>query len=46
MDHKQLISVADKFQWVFSASLLNVCGKELRFYQCDALSHHLAWSGL
>jgi len=23
--------VADKFQWVFSASLLNACGKEVRF---------------
>jgi hypothetical protein len=31
MDHGQLSMVADKFQWVFSASLLNACGKEVRF---------------
>jgi hypothetical protein len=31
MDHEQLSMVADKFQWVFSESLLNACGKETRF---------------
>jgi hypothetical protein len=33
MDHEQLGMVADKFQWVFSASLLNACGKEAKFSQ-------------
>src|SRR5438552_1162582 len=28
MDHGQLSMVADKFQWVFSESLLNACGKD------------------
>ena len=31
MDHGQLSMVADKFQWVFSESLLNACGKEAKF---------------
>ena len=31
MDHEQLSMVADKFQWVFSETLLNACGKETRF---------------
>src|SRR5919204_3342762 len=31
MDHGQLSMVADKFQWVFSASLLNACGKDAKF---------------
>src|SRR5215470_8028508 len=31
MDHGQLSMVADKFQWVFSESLLNACGKAVRF---------------
>jgi hypothetical protein len=31
MDHGQLSLVADKFQGVFSASLLNACGKEVKF---------------
>jgi len=31
MDHGQLNMVADKFQWVFSESLLNACGKEEKF---------------
>ena len=31
MDHGQLSMVADKFQWVFSESLLNACGKEGKF---------------
>src|SRR5438128_3298242 len=31
MDHEQLSMVADKFQWVFSALLLNTCGKEAKF---------------
>jgi hypothetical protein len=31
MDHGQLSMVADKFQWVFSESLLNACGKEVKF---------------
>src|SRR6266487_7103935 len=31
MDHGQLSMVADKFQWVFSETLLNACGKEARF---------------
>jgi hypothetical protein len=31
MDHGQLSMVADKFQWVFSASLLNACGKDVKF---------------
>jgi len=31
MDHKQLSMVADKFQWVFSESLLNACGKDAKF---------------
>src|SRR5512134_3541161 len=30
-DHEQLSMVADTCQWVFSASLLNACGKETRF---------------
>ena len=30
MDHGQLSMVADKFQWVFSETLLNACGKETR----------------
>jgi hypothetical protein len=31
MDHTQLSMVADKFQWVFSESLLNACGKDVKF---------------
>src|SRR5499425_77653 len=31
MDHGQLSMVADKFQWVFSESLLNACGKAAKF---------------
>src|SRR2546422_2944552 len=31
MDHGQLSMVADKFQWVFSETLLNACGKEGKF---------------
>jgi hypothetical protein len=31
MDHGQLSMVADKFQWVFSESLLNACGKDVKF---------------
>src|ERR671924_1231880 len=31
MDHGQLTMVADKFQWVFSESLLNACGKDVKF---------------
>src|SRR5947208_16609630 len=31
MDHGQLSMVADKFQWVFSESLLNACGKDTKF---------------
>jgi hypothetical protein len=31
MDHGQLRMVADKFQWVFSESLLNACGKAVKF---------------
>jgi len=31
MDHGQLSMVADKFQWVFSESLLNTCGKDAKF---------------
>src|SRR6266699_5667748 len=31
MDHGQLSMVADKFQWVFSETLLNACGKEVKF---------------
>src|SRR5436190_6159546 len=31
MDHGQLSMVADKFQWVFSESLLNACGTEAKF---------------
>jgi hypothetical protein len=31
MDHGQLSMVADKFQWVFSESLLNACGKTVKF---------------
>ena len=31
MDHRQLSMVADKFQWVFSASLLNACSKDTKF---------------
>jgi len=31
MDHGQLSMVVDKFQWVFSASLLNACGKDVKF---------------
>jgi hypothetical protein len=31
MDHGQLSMAADKFQWVFSASLLNACGTEAKF---------------
>src|SRR6266568_3554407 len=31
MDPRQLSMVADKFQWVFSESLLNACGKEVKF---------------
>ena len=31
MDHGQIRLVADKFQWVFSESLLNACGKEEKF---------------
>src|SRR2546429_6855149 len=30
MDHGQLSMVADKFQWVFSETLLNACGKEAK----------------
>jgi Transposase DDE domain len=31
MDHGQLSMAADKFQWVFSESLLNACGAEAKF---------------
>src|SRR5712691_11096093 len=31
MDHGHLSMVVDKFQWVFSASLLNACGKDAKF---------------
>src|SRR5712691_953493 len=31
MDHGQLSMIADKFQWVFSESLLNACGKDTKF---------------
>jgi Transposase DDE domain len=31
MDHGQLTMIADKFQWVFSESLLNACAKDVRF---------------
>jgi len=31
MDHGQLSMVADKFQWVLSESLLNACGKDVKF---------------
>ena len=31
MDHGQLSTVADKFQWVFSEALLNACGKDVKF---------------
>ena len=31
MDHGQLSMVADKFQWVFSESLLNACGQDTKF---------------
>ena len=31
MDHGQLIMVADKFQWVFSVTLLNTRGKDMKF---------------
>ena len=31
MDHGQLSMAADKFQWVFSAALLNACGKDVKF---------------
>src|SRR5512133_2672135 len=31
MDHGQLSTVADKFQWVFSEPLLNACGTEAKF---------------
>ena len=31
MDQGQLSMVVDKFQWVFSESLLNTCGKDVKF---------------
>ena len=31
MDHGQLSMIADKFQWVFSETLLNACAKDVRF---------------
>lgn len=31
MDHGHLSMVADKCQWVFSESLLNACGKDVKF---------------
>src|SRR3989454_7716282 len=31
MDHGHLSMVVDKFQWVFSASRLNACGKDVKF---------------
>ena len=31
MDHGHLSMVADKFQWVFSASRLNACGTDVKF---------------
>jgi Transposase DDE domain len=31
MDHGQLSMVVDKFQWVFSESLLNACGRDVKF---------------
>ena len=37
MNHEQLHIVADKFQWVFSESLLNACGKETRFCRRERL---------
>src|SRR5215510_8137610 len=37
MDHGQLSMVADKFQWVFSESLLNACGIEAKFWHRQRL---------
>ena len=31
MDHGHLSMVVDTFQWVFAASLLNACGKDVKF---------------
>ena len=31
MDHRQLSMIADKVQWVFSESLLNACGTDVKF---------------
>ena len=31
MDHGHLTMVADKFQWVFSETLLNACGTDVKF---------------
>jgi hypothetical protein len=31
MDHGHLTMAADKFQWVFSATLLNACGTAIKF---------------
>src|SRR5919108_6003086 len=33
MDHGQLSMVADRFQWVFSETLLNACGQDVQFYR-------------
>ena len=41
MDHGQLRMVADKFQWVFSESLLNACGKEERLMLDSGVLHTL-----
>lgn len=37
MDHEKLSMAADKFQWVFSESLLNACGKETKFCRREHL---------
>src|SRR3989442_9931499 len=38
MDHGQLSMAADTFPWVFSASVLNACGKEVQFCRRQRVS--------
>jgi len=46
MDHGQLSMVADKFQWVFSESLLNACGKDAKFCRRERIITPFAWGWL
>src|SRR3989442_11246503 len=43
MDHGQLSMVVDKFQWVFSASLLNACGTDVKLCRRQRVITPFRW---